>query len=67
MAMLLSLEALGLLVVAILLLYVYLTWNNNYWKKRGIQSDEPKLIFGSLKDSFFMKRSLGEVLTDIYR
>lgn len=28
-------------------LYIYLTWNFNYWKKRGVCSPKPKLFHGN--------------------
>lgn len=45
----------------------FLTWHYGYWKKRGVPHDEPKLLFGNIKDVFFKKRSLIGVLADLYQ
>lgn len=66
MAALFSFETICILAAVIGLLYFYLTWNNDYWTKRGVKSDKPKLLFGSLRDMFLMKKSMGEIFTDIY-
>ena len=52
--------------VICLLIYVYLTWTSNYWRKKGVPYLEPKLFFGSLRDNVFGKKSLGECYQDCY-
>ncbi|XP_069687372.1 cytochrome P450 9e2-like [Periplaneta americana] len=48
------------------LLYLYLTWSHDYWKKRGVPYVKPLPFFGNLKDSLLMKKQLGEVYEDMY-
>ena len=48
------------------LIYVRLTWNHNYWKKRGVPYIKPLPIFGNIKDSILVKKSIGEVYRDLY-
>lgn len=52
--------------VAVGLLYLYLTRNNDYWKKRGVPYVKPGLLFGNLKDSFLAKKTIGECYQEIY-
>ncbi|XP_055371662.1 probable cytochrome P450 28d2 [Condylostylus longicornis] len=61
------LSTLILLGLAILLGYVYLVWNFNYWKKRGINGPEPKLFIGTLPKSTQGGLNLAYDFVDIYR
>ena len=48
------------------LIYAYLTWTRNYWRKKGVPYLEPELFFGALRDNVFGKKSLGECYQDCY-
>ncbi|KAK9504130.1 hypothetical protein O3M35_010533 [Rhynocoris fuscipes] len=47
-------------------IYLWVTWNYDYWKKRGIPYIEPTFFFGNLKDLILMRKHLGEVYADFY-
>ncbi|XP_055371642.1 probable cytochrome P450 28a5 [Condylostylus longicornis] len=49
--------SLVLLAVIAILGYIYLTWNNNYWKKRGIKGPKPKLFYGTQPSLITGKRN----------
>jgi len=44
----------GLIVLISILVYSYLTWNYDYWKKQGVPGKKPKLIIGTITP-FWMK------------
>lgn len=52
--------------VICLLIYAYLTWTSNYWRKKGVPYLEPELFFGVLRDNVFGKKSLAECYQDCY-
>ncbi|KAK7788572.1 hypothetical protein R5R35_000158 [Gryllus longicercus] len=54
-------------IAVIPLIYLYLTWNYNYWKKRNVAFVKPQLIFGNYKEVFLQKRTVSEVMEDIYK
>jgi len=56
-----------LLVAIVALVYVFLVWNNNYWKDRRVPGPEPRLLVGSYPSLFTQKRSLALEVDDIYR
>ncbi|KAL7036965.1 hypothetical protein ACKWTF_009018 [Chironomus riparius] len=48
-----------LIVLAIVaLVYVYLTWNFDYWTKRGIPAPKAKVLFGDLPNGLTRKKHL---------
>nr|CAD7603115.1 unnamed protein product [Timema genevievae] len=47
-------------------LYLYLTRNFNYWKKKGIPYLKPTPFFGNLKDIILQKQHIGEYLRTAY-
>lgn len=55
------------LACGIILIYVYLTWNYNYWKKRGIPGPTPQLIHGNTPSLLFWKRHVIYDFHDIYK
>jgi hypothetical protein len=55
-----------LTAVACVLLYLYLTWTHNHWRKKGVPYLEPRIFFGSIKDNIVGKKSLGECYQGCY-
>nr|AZR39451.1 cytochrome P450 [Agasicles hygrophila] len=50
----------------VLLIYIFLTRNFNYWKKQGIPFIEPLPLFGTFKEVFLRKNNMSEALSEIY-
>ncbi|XP_043651628.1 probable cytochrome P450 28d2 [Drosophila teissieri] len=48
------------------LVYLFLTWNFNYWKKRGIQTAPTWPIVGSFPSIFTTRRNIAYDIDDIY-
>ncbi|XP_061711771.1 cytochrome P450 6B5-like [Cydia pomonella] len=49
-----------------LLVYLYLTRNYSYWKKRGIAGPEPVPVFGNLKDTALRRTTFNELFKHFY-
>lgn len=47
-----------LLLVFISLIYVYFTWNFNYWKKRNVFGPEPLPFFGNYPKSAVLLQNI---------
>lgn len=56
-----------LLHVILLPTYIYLTWNFNYWQKRGLRSALPLTILGSFPSILTRSRNLLYEIDVIYR
>ncbi|XP_039502317.1 probable cytochrome P450 28d2 isoform X1 [Drosophila santomea] len=50
----------------LVLVYVFLTWNFNYWKKRGIRTASTWPFVGSFPSIFTRKRNIAYDIDDIY-
>lgn len=48
------------------LLYYYLTADFDYWTSRGVNGPKPVPVFGNIINFVLGKRSLGDVLKDVY-
>ena len=48
------------------IVYKYLSWNFDFWKKRGVAGPKPKVPFGNFGDLILQKRSGPEFLTSLY-
>ncbi|KAH8262761.1 hypothetical protein KR026_012221 [Drosophila bipectinata] len=57
--------ALTLAVVG--LIYLLLTWNFDYWRRRRVPGPKPKILVGNYPNMFSMKRHLIYDLQDIYK
>lgn len=57
---------LSVIVGLLLLIYVFLTWNFNYWKERGIKSPKPKPFVGNFPSVFTQKQHLAMDVKEIY-
>ncbi|KAL1132418.1 hypothetical protein AAG570_010373 [Ranatra chinensis] len=49
-----------------IILYLWLTWHHDYWKKCGVRYLEPSLFFGNLKDVILLKNNIGVIYDKIY-
>ncbi|EDW88952.2 uncharacterized protein Dyak_GE25311 [Drosophila yakuba] len=58
-----------LLLIAgfLVLVYVFLTWNFDYWRKRGIETAESWPFVGSFPSMFTKKRNVAYDIDDIYQ
>ncbi|KAH8404856.1 hypothetical protein KR222_006254 [Zaprionus bogoriensis] len=54
------------LVALLVLVYVFLVWNFNYWRKRGIKSAKAWPFFGSFPSLFTQKRNVVYDINDLY-
>nr|CAD7262317.1 unnamed protein product [Timema shepardi] len=61
-----SLDIVLFFTLIISALYLYLTRNFNYWKKKGIPYQKPTPFFGNLKDIILMKQHIGVYLRAVY-
>lgn len=48
-------------------LYVHLTWNFNYWKKRGVDGPKPLPYLGNFPLSACFRKNISYEMVDIYR
>ncbi|KAJ0174919.1 hypothetical protein K1T71_009060 [Dendrolimus kikuchii] len=55
-----------LVTVAIATLYAYATRNFRYWAVRGVRHDRPTPLFGNFYDGAFMRKSVAEIVAEIY-
>ncbi|RZC38640.1 p450 domain containing protein [Asbolus verrucosus] len=55
-----------LTILLTIIIYYGIQSKYHYWKKRGIPGSKPTIFLGNIGETLLMKRSLGEVLTDIY-
>lgn len=55
------------LVTLIIGLYIYLTWNFDYWKKLGVPYDKPVILAGSLTDVILTRKHIFHYYRDLYR
>ncbi|KAF5285555.1 hypothetical protein FQR65_LT13189 [Abscondita terminalis] len=57
-------------VIALITIFVvvyYFLWSSfQYWNKRKVPHPVPSLLFGNIGASLILKRSVGQILTDIY-
>lgn len=55
------------IILLIIGLYYFFTWNHNYWEKLGVPHVKPgNIVFGNLAESFMAKKTIGECVKDIY-
>ncbi|XP_049547998.1 probable cytochrome P450 28a5 [Anopheles darlingi] len=55
-----------LVVSAVTLIYVYLSWYSNYWRKRGVPGPAPRLLLGNFPSFVLRHRSFVEEIEEIY-
>ncbi|XP_077299001.1 uncharacterized protein LOC143920158 [Arctopsyche grandis] len=47
-------------------IYLYITWNNNYWAKKKVPFDEPTFFLGSIKETLNGSKHFGVLYMDLY-
>lgn len=57
----------GLIVGALVLLYVYLTWTFNHWKDLGVPGPKPTALLGNLPSAITQKQNVAYEIDEIYR
>ncbi|KAH8269316.1 hypothetical protein KR018_003210, partial [Drosophila ironensis] len=57
---------LTLCIAAVGLLYLVMTWNFDYWRKRRVPGPKPKIVTGNYPNMFSMKRNVIYDINDIY-
>lgn len=55
-----------LIVLAISSIYFYLKYVYSYWARRGVKSFSGKIPYGNFEQTLKQKRSIGEVVTELY-
>lgn len=61
------LEFLIFIATVLLLHYVYLLWNKDYWEKRGVFCPKSDLLLGNLPGQITGKRNMFYELDDLYQ
>ncbi|KXJ73463.1 hypothetical protein RP20_CCG015756 [Aedes albopictus] len=56
-----------LIVSAVAAIYLYLTWNNNYWKKLNVPGPSPLPGLGSFPSFVLQRRPVADEMDEIYR
>jgi cytochrome P450 family 28 len=56
-----------LIVLVIVLVYVYLTWNFDYWFKRGVPAPKAKVLLGDLPNGLTRKENVVYDIEKIYK
>lgn len=56
-----------LILCTLVILYVYLVWNFNYWKKRRVPGPKPTTLMGSFPGTFFQKKHIVDEIDEIYK
>lgn len=57
----------GVIFLILILHYVYLLWNSDYWKKRGVFCPNPRALTGNLPGQVTGKRNICYDLDDLYK
>jgi cytochrome P450 family 28 len=56
-----------LILGVILLVYVWLTWNFDYWSKRGVPAAKARVLLGSLPNMVLRKENIKYDFDRIYK
>lgn len=54
-------------VIVIACLYIFLTWNFNYWTKQGVPGPKPTILVGNFPGAFRQKESIVYEIDKIYK
>lgn len=57
----------ALIALVVVLVYVFFTWNFDYWKKRGLEGPKPTPLIGSFPGMFSSKTHFVDDYDNIYR
>lgn len=53
--------------LCISLIYTYLVWNNNHWKKHGLPHNPPQVLFGNTPNTIMQKRNAYYDIQDVFK
>ncbi|XP_037935753.1 probable cytochrome P450 28a5 [Teleopsis dalmanni] len=56
-----------LIVTVVALIYLFLIWNSNYWKKRNVNGQKPNPFYGNFPSIYTQKRNMVMDMDDVYR
>lgn len=56
-----------LVAIVVVLLYVYLTWNFNYWSKRGVPGPKATVLLGDMPNGILRKKNVYYDVQKIYK
>lgn len=56
-----------LLLAVILLFYVYMTWNYDYWSKRGVPSAKATFLLGNLPNMLLRRKHVAYDFDALYK
>lgn len=59
--------AVYLIIAIIVLFYVFMTWNFNYWSKRGVPGPKAIILLGDLPNGIFRKEHVAYDFKRIYK
>lgn len=57
----------SIVFVFVVIYYLFIKPKHEFWKKRGVVGPTPRMIVGNLGESITMKKSLGQLFTEIYK
>lgn len=57
---------LSLIGALALVFYLYLVWDFNYWKKRGVSGPKPSVLLGTVPNALLQKRNMFYDINDTY-
>lgn len=61
-----GLDGIIVLTTLVVAVYLYMTRNFQYWKKRGVSEMPPTPFFGNFANIIFMKKNPGYLMKDFY-
>lgn len=59
--------AIGLIAILATILYVYLVWNFNYWKNKGVVGPKPIPLVGAFPQAFFQRKNMIYEVNEVYK
>lgn len=56
----------SLLMILLLSIYKYLTRNDNFFRRRGVEFEKPKIFFGNMLDVFLGRETEAALFEHLY-